>query len=184
MVPTFFRQAGPRLPGPPLLLVCTTCLHTESAYHSRGCGESAGLGSGSSSRLCCFLFAWPWAFPCPSWGLQVSSAFLVCQRGQGGEDGMVKPHPGWGLSFLSHLPWCYVYTALSPSSCVYTTDTEQGQLWTGPQRGCGASRRKGRGMHELGTPIVHRHLAGITSFHPGYCPLWQLVFSSFHREGN
>lgn len=99
---------------PPLLLVSTTCLYTESAYHAQesmgalaGCGGGTALGPGSLSRFCCFLSCGLGLFP----SLPGASGFSSAKV-----DLMVKPRPGWGLSFLSHLSGCYVYTALSPSS--------------------------------------------------------------------
>lgn len=137
-----------------------------------GCAESAWLGSGSSSRLCCFLSAWPWAFPFPSWGLWVS-AFLVCQGGQGGED-------GWGLSFRSHLPRCYVYTAFLPSSwrerlCLHHRHSHgQGHrgavvLLGGREGACVSCAT----LLCTGTWLASRHFILATA-------LWQLALSSVH----
>lgn len=99
---------------PPLLLVSTACLYTESAYHAQeNIGGPGGVWWGHCTgtrfliQVLLFSIIWPWPFPFPSWSLGFSSAKV---------DLMVKPRPGWGLSFLSHLSWCYVYTALLPSS--------------------------------------------------------------------
>lgn len=118
-------QQGPvysqALAHPPLgLLVCTTCLYTESADHSQ---ESAGgpgevwweRWTGVRFLTQALLFSIPVA-------LGISPHFLeplvshLPKWTHGSEDWTVEPRPGWGLSFLSHLSGCYVYTALSPSS--------------------------------------------------------------------
>lgn len=146
------------LARPPLLLVvCTTRTHriclSFTGKHG-GCRGCTGLWqvpcSGSAVFYSCGLGHFP-SVP--------SLWFLVCQRGLGGEDVMAKPRPGWGLSFLSHLSGCYVYAALrllpgERGLCLHNSP-EHGQPWTGLQRSCGASRRKGSDTHERCVPIVH-----------------------------
>lgn len=173
---------------PPLVLVSTTCLYTESAYHAQeSMGGPGGVWWGHCTgtrfliQVLLFSIMWPWAFPFPSWSLR----FLICQSGP---DGEAPPRLGIVIPLTSVRVLCLHSTFaffLGREACVYTLP----QSRASHRQACrGAVVLLGgrEGAHVSCAPLLcSKPLATITSFHPGRCPLWQLVLlSSFHRRGN
>lgn len=193
VVPTFFRPTGPSLQpgsGPPtspaacehnvfIHRICLSC----TGKHGGPWRGVVGHCTGTKFLIQVLLFSimWPWAFPFPSWSLR----FLICQSGP---DGEAPPRLGIVIPLTSVRVLCLHSTFaffLGREACVYTLP----QSRASHRQACrGAVVLLGgrEGAHVSCVPLLcSKPLATITSFHPGHCPLWQLVLlSSFHRRGN